>query len=100
MSVQLSSQGSHQSVIPVLSPFADYGRNGISCQLVNKSILWNQSTIKSVKFANVSHCVVQRVSGNRFEQHMAYVPHGECNCIMLFLLVLIVSRSENLSDVS
>jgi len=43
---------------------------------------------------------LQRVSGNRFEQHMVYVPHGECNCLMLFLLVLIVSHSENLSDVS
>ena len=39
---------------------------------------------------NVSHYLVQRVSGNHFEQHMVYMPHGECNCLLLFSLLLIV----------
>jgi hypothetical protein len=73
-------------MIPVSSPFEDYGRNGISCRLVNKSTAWKRSMTKSVKSVNVSHYVVQRVSGSRFEVHTVYAPRGECRCPRLFSL--------------
>jgi hypothetical protein len=96
--MSVSSQSSDQSIIPVSSLFEDYGRNGISCQLINKSTLWIQSMIKSVKSANVSHYMVQRVSGSCFEQYMVYVPHGECSCLMLFLLLLMVIQNTHHSS--
>ena len=48
----------YKLVIPVLFPFEDFGRNGISCRLVNKSTLRNQSMIKSPKSVNDSRHVV------------------------------------------
>jgi len=39
-------------------------------------------------------CVVQRVSGNRFEQHIGVRAHGECNWPNALLLVLIVSHQR------
>ena len=42
----LSKTHWHQTVIPVLSRYEDYEKNGISCQLVNKNTPWIQSTNK------------------------------------------------------
>jgi hypothetical protein len=93
--MSVPSQSSDKSIIPVSLLFKDYGRNGTSCQLVNKNTLWIQSMIRSVKSANVSHYVVQRVSGSRSEQYMVYVPHSECSCLMLFLLLLMVVQNTH-----
>ena len=72
--------------IPVLLLFKDYGRNGICCQLVNKSTPWNQSMTKSVKFAKNFPYVVQSLSESCFEPHMVYVPPGECDLLNIIFL--------------
>ena len=89
---QLLLKGSHQLevIIPVLSLPEDYERNGISCQLVNKSTPWIQFTIKSVKSANDSRYVVQRLSENHLVWNMVYVSHGKCSFLTLKLLFLLI----------
>ena len=66
--------------------FEDYGRNGICCQLINKSTPWNQSMTKSMKFAKNFPYVVQSLSKSCFEPHMVYVPPSEFDLLNIIFL--------------